>query len=178
MNPNDIDRVIDEAARSLSAGEPGAAFRATVIERMGARRWPFDSAYGKAMLLVPAAAAAIVIVAVWIAPDHRGASVIPPPPIASLRPDVALRAVPPVRKGHEDIAAVQRPNAPLRGLPDQTTHYVIDSTPLSELEPPPLTVPPIAMRRLGSGASIELDRLEGIAPLAIPRLDDSEGDHP
>jgi hypothetical protein len=174
MNGHDIERVIDEAARSLTAGEPGAAFRANVIDRVVSCRAP-RRARRPLGILLPASAVAIVIVALWIARDRRDAGVSAPPQTASFRPDVTLPQL-----------AVRRPNAAparSRDVPSPIAalkgpRYSINSAPLSELDPAPLTVPSIAMRRIDPGESIQLDRLQAIAPLAISRLDDSQGDRP
>ena len=171
MNGHDIERVIDEAARSLTAGEPGAAFRATVIDRLDTPH----RARRPLWILLPASAAAILIVTLWIARDRRDAGVSAPPQTASFRPDVTLPQL-----------AFRRPNAAparSRDVPSPIAalkgpRYSIDSAPISELDPAPLTVPRIAMRRIDPGESIQLDPLQAIAPLAISRLDDSQGDRP
>ncbi len=58
-----LDRVIEDVARSLTAGEPRPDFRARVLDRVtaaDARRWPAATAWG---FRAAAGAAAIAIVA-------------------------------------------------------------------------------------------------------------------
>src|SRR5262249_61277670 len=96
MDDNDLDRVIDDAARGMTAGEPGASFRARVIARIDERRAPWTRPF----VLVPIAAAALIALALFIARDRAShAPARPVPQEASRPPEPAGEAGPSLPAG-------------------------------------------------------------------------------
>src|SRR5262249_62010286 len=115
MDDNDLDRVIDDAARGMTAGEPGASFRARVIARIDERRAPWTRPF----VLVPIAAAALIALALFIARDrasHAPARPVPPeagrPPRAAREAGPSPTARPPAPAGPTQPPAGPPPPTP------------------------------------------------------------------
>jgi len=158
----DIDRAIDEVARQLTAGEPGGAFTARVMARIGRgesrRMWPT-----RLMAPIPIAAMIIVLVAFWSyrgyrSPDRLALRPAPAPsPLRRASPELTQTAS---ERRPEKLAL---PSGPGRARPMQPSE-------VGALAPPPLRVPSIALAPIDRGDSIRLEQLEPIAPIDLAPL--------
>jgi len=156
-----IDQAIDAAARAMTAGEPSAAFRATVMARLDERRAPLMR------WILSAAAVAAVLAIVLFIPRDRGTE---PPPLAS-RAILGVVSVP----GTEPPARVKdiREAAPAgtRGV-----RFTERQSEVAALAPPALDVASIALAAIAPGASIQIQELETIAPITIAPIGEPQGE--
>src|SRR5262245_42906040 len=153
-----IDRLIDDAARQMTAGEPGAAFRAQVMDRLNA---PRRSWWRSPWLLSPAAVAALVLIALAVVRRGPGApaerAMLPSRSIAAVAALVAQEPAPAVARAG-DTSAVSGPRQPARaGL----------ASAVAALAPPLLEVPSIALDRIAPAESIQVPELDTISPIAL-----------
>ena len=159
-----IDAVIDATARSLTAGEPSAALRVKVRERIDHRSgaWWLTPAWG--------AAAAVLVAAVVVWSFLPGATNRPVPAERTLTQSVPGRApIPDPRVQPVSVPAV----VPARQLraPVEISAAATDQT-AAELESPidPISIAPLSTRQIAVEASpvmpIEIDLLE-IQPLQV-----------
>lgn len=165
-----LDAVIDAAARSLTAGEPSAALRPSVRDRIGRR--------SNVGWLVPAAAIAVMAVMI-VGRALLGPPGGPDPSTGSgspraesrgnrVRPtDVRLPIDYPSRPAPELSAAPLQPDIE-RLVPPNPTHQVVavPELPLEELEPliPPLSIPPLETKL------IAVETSSGVMPIEIEPL--------
>jgi len=199
-----IDRAIDEAARGLTAGEPGAALTMRVLARIQRRpsRWRWQLAADPLNIAV---AVTIVIVAVWMRPwDRRPAATTPSAPtIAEAgRPPVApdaltsspARGIPTLldanaatrldaRKKSSSSQALSAPaGAPSASAGARSASAGApsqsDGSVVATLAPPPLDAPSIVLPSLEAGASIDVQALVSLEPIIVAPLDQPEGDQP
>jgi hypothetical protein len=179
-----IDAAIDETARQMIAGEPGADFRARVVARLdaGSRR----SVAGFAIrswrpALAGLAVAALIIIVLVVSRDRqlpasRVASApvsivrLPEPDATSmvrLKPDLTYENSAPVR----GFGGPRKPDATqVRLKPDAT----YDLEPLTTA---PLDLDSIAVAALTASDSIDIEPLPLASPIAVTPLDvENQGD--
>jgi hypothetical protein len=182
---DDIDRAIDEAANALTAGDPGAAFRARLMDRLTERRRP------RRMLpwtLSAAAIAAAIVAAVMVGRpagprEHAGDT---QPALLSSRslatgasagartPDATAGVRPPEAGAGAPITrtAGRRPEgATARGL-DST----IGAPAPDRLEVEPIETPSIALDRLDQPEALTMPELEPVEPIVIAPIGIPEGE--
>src|SRR5580765_3838089 len=135
-NDKQIDAAIDEAARQMTAGEPGAEFRARVMARIEVR-----SSHTPLWrpIAVGVAVAAIVLVAVLVGPK-------PDAPQVRLKPDATYEAKP-------EAPLVRLPPSPHGGFggprkPDPTYDAGNDRRDLESLDLPSIDLDSIAATAL------------------------------
>ena len=148
-----LDAVIDRAARSLTAAAPSTSLRTGVRDRIG-RRW-------NALWLVPAAAAAVVIVVAFVLGRFSSPSGVPavqPVP----HPPALVTAPASVPEAAPDVRAVPA----IATLPPMRRLVSAFELPPEELEPviPPLTIEPLETRLLS------VDTSSGVMPIEIEPL--------
>src|SRR4051794_5398372 len=196
--PDHIDHAIDDTARALSAGEPDAAFRARIVARLeeggrSHRAWWIGA---------PIAAAALIAIAlVFFSARERTSP-------GEVRPDVARGEAPAAPRTQTSTPAVDASTSPERAAeqtPRQTrlrtraanAASVKESTPrgegirerraaedaggpspVTQLAPPPLEVPSIAVAPIDGGPSLQLDQLAPIAPIAVAPLENETAREP
>jgi hypothetical protein len=186
---HDLDRAIDEVARALTAGEPGAAFRARVLARVaGGDR--FRRSWRAAWIAAPMAAAAAAIAIVAVLVSHSASDRRPRPFGANasdrrLRPSgpgASDRGPDPFGPGTQRAAvdreagpkapALQTSREPQVPNPDRISNPEsrIPSA-VAALAPPALSVDSIALAPIGSGDPLEVPQLAAPPPLNIPPLD-------
>ena len=139
------DERIDEAARQLTEGQPGAGFRTRVLARLDARprRWP------RAWLLAPAAAIAIAVLVV-VTPREEIA-------IKSENTEVGLKAD--TTSGSVGLKADTTSDSV--GLKADTT-----TAPTPVEYPPDVAVAPIELEPLAVPRTV-VDALAAPAPLVL-----------
>jgi len=170
---NDVDRAIDEIARELTAGEPGAAFRTRVLARIASgaraqRRWR------AAWMAAPLSAAALIAVAVattWYrSPSLRQAQGAPSASsgerLALQRPEEPRTANPEPRTQHREPGT--------RTLnPEPRTLNPVASA-VAALAPAPMSIDSIALAPIAAADSLKLQQLEPPPSLAVAPLDPGE----
>jgi hypothetical protein len=174
-----IDAAIDETARQMTAGEPGADFRARVMARLEVR--PSRTPLWRP-IAVGFAVAAMVLVAVLVRlppwpPGGFGAPRKPDAPQVLLKPDATYEAKP-------EAPLVRRPASPLgdvRGLSRaDATQVRLKPDATYDLEPlttAPLDLDSIAVTALAASDSIDIDLLPPAPSIAVTPLDvENEGD--
>jgi hypothetical protein len=176
-----IDAAIDETARQMTAGEPGADFRVRVMARIGvgsrlsvgafAIRWWRPALAGLSV-------AALIVIALVVSRDRKSPQRPPqsaPAPVVRLKPDPTYENT------------VRLPPSPLRGYdgprkPDPTYSVVAQgfSPAIADLEPlmtDPLELDSIAVGALAPDDSIHIEPLPLASPIAVTPLDvDNQGD--
>jgi hypothetical protein len=179
-----IDAAIDETARQMTAGEPGADFRARVVARLDAGSRVSVAGFAirswRPVLAILGVAALIVIVLAvsrdWQQPASEmasaPASIVRPEPAPTsnvrLKPDATYEPKP-------EPPLVRLPPSPLGGFggprkPDAT----YDLEPLSTA---PLDLDSIAVTALAASDSIDIEPLPLASPIAVTPLDvENEGD--
>ena len=197
-----LDPTIDDVARQMTEGAPGADFRARVLARIdeGAAAAAWWRGWLSARTLVPLAAAAVLLIVVIIRSGPRAIEVRLKPDATTDagattqlerdRPetgDVRLTKETTTATQHE--SAAQPPNrrqgpdgGRVRLTPDAThadvgrAADIADGSEVAALAPPrievaPLTATPLEPATIEPMESIEVAKLEPIAPVAVPPLD-------
>jgi hypothetical protein len=162
-----IDRAIDEVARQMTEGEPPGGFRVRVIARLGDRprqTWTIWT-------LAPVAAAALVIVAIFVTRGYER-RVAGPATLRESAPPVAI-ATPPAeslpRLGLSAPGTEVGPKAPALGRARQRGQVYAATTEIEALAPPRLEVAPLGVEALPT-ESIAVTQLDAIAPIAVEPL--------
>lgn len=175
MLDDQLDLVIDEVAREMTAGEPRGDLRARVMARVetdgrhGARRLQ-PSLWHAAF-----AAAALALIAV-VTYRETQSPVRLKPPVEQLRATVRSSERPDTQPAtsiptsRDPVAPAVRPASTSRA----SKRVAIPPSPLDALAPAPLAVAPITTSDLDT-PSIDLTPLDTIPPMAIAPLGD-EGD--
>jgi hypothetical protein len=161
-----IDAAIDESARQMTAGEPGADFRTRVMARIEVHssRTPLWRP-----IAVGVAVAAIVLVAVLVGPK-------PDAPPVRLKPDATYEVKP------EPPPLVRLPPSPHGGFggprkPDPTYDAGDDLRDVESLDLPSIDLDSIAVTTLAASDSIHIDPLPPALSIAVTPLDvENEGD--
>jgi hypothetical protein len=169
-----IDAAIDEAARELTAGDPGPEFRVRVMERI--ERAP-KVLLPRRLVAVGVAIAAIVAIAVMVR--------LTPQPMNGNRPEATE-----VRQKPDSTEVRLKPDSPYESRPPAPKSafggprkppsvYVRSDIP-SEIEPlatPPLDLESIAVPALDADASLRIDPLPSAPSIAVAPLGaEPEGD--
>jgi len=181
-----IDAAIDEAARQMTAGEPGADFRARLMARIdaGSRRsvagLVFRS-WRSALAGLAVAALIVMVLAVsrdWQQPASRVASapasiVRLPEPGPTAKPEPPLVRLPP--SPHGGFGGPRKPDATYERRTLERTNG--DAQDLESLDLPSIDLGSIAVTALATGDSIGIDPLPPVPSIAVPPLDvEHEGD--
>lgn len=177
---NDFDRVIDEIARELTAGEPGAAFRRRVLARIASgararRRWR------AAWMAAPLAAAALIAVAVaatlYRSPALQQAQGTPSASsgerLALQRPEEPRTANPEPRTTNSEPGTQHRAPGTRTLNPEPRTLNPVASA-VAALAPTPVSIDSIALAPIAAADSLELQQLEPPPSLAVAPLDPGE----
>jgi len=162
MLDNELDRAIDEATRAMTAGEPGSDLRARVLARIDTPRRAWN-------IWIPAFAAAAMIVALVVAISVRSVRLQPEPPstpTVALKPDVTYTP----HTSTPQVATTDTPGPKTRPPSPPSI-----APPAFEDETPSIDIPRIAVDALAPDASLDLQPLDTIAPIAITPID-AEGD--
>ena len=173
MFDREIDRTIDDVARELTAGETASDFRARVLARTEARReYPLLTWHPR---MIAAAAVALIVVvvagamAVMLLRTRITETTTTQATTSTATTTMAASSAP------RDVPApVTRAHRPPRAI-DITPSDVV------ALAPPPLGVESIVLGELDPPPSIEIERLETIASIAIVPLGEDgqkQGDRP
>jgi hypothetical protein len=191
MSDERLDRLIDEVAKQMTAGQPSSDFRARVIasfDRHPRRAW------WTSWIAVPLGAMAVTMIALAVARPFmgrdRGAE---SPALGPSRQAVKSETAPPAPT--PDTTTVGLPPSPPGGFggtgkPDTTyegprgTQFTAAgrrqdpsrnaAAEIAALAPPPLEVPPLGVEAIGVAAlptdSIAVTQLDAIAPIGIAPL--------
>jgi hypothetical protein len=175
MLDREIDRTIDEVAREMTAGEPAGDFRARVLARTEARRqyplrtWQQRMSAAAAVALIVAVVAGVMAV-MLLRGQKTGDQARSPERTAPQEAPSAPR----IDGGPERAAQQQKAASPQRAPRHQADTPRRDvATQMDEvaaLAPPRLDVESIALGELDPPPSIEIERLETIASIAIAPL--------
>jgi hypothetical protein len=169
-----IDRAIDEVARQMTAGSPGADLKARVLARIGEPRPVWRSPW----ILAPIATAAVVLLIVLAWPHQgpddaeRATAAVTPPSRAAQRPPVAPA---PAQTAQSNSATAETARTP-RAVPTAVRHrpvrYPATAAPstIDALAPPPLEVASIQLSALPDADSIHIDPLEAITSIELAPL--------
>ena len=153
----EVDRLIDDAARAMTAGDARADLAARVLSRLEAPRRPSPWA-----ILVPLAAAAAILIVVFVSRRPRvAAPERAPAPVARSSAPAAVEpagpAAPVVARIHEAAPARPAARRVIRSEP-------IRPGPIDALAPPQLDVASVAV------SPVLVAPLEDEAPLDIREL--------
>jgi hypothetical protein len=163
--PDQIDALIDDAARQLVAGQPSSSLRRAVRDRIGSRRLPWVFAP------VFAAAGALVIAAILVGPMLSG----PPDVERALRGPTVARIVRPERfERSERIERIERIERSERIERIERSERLERSADLSfeDDEPliPPITIEPLTAIEPLTSVQIAVDTSSGVMPIEIAPL--------
>jgi hypothetical protein len=172
-----LDEAVDLAARGLTSGDPGAAFRARVLARLAERR---PRRMRRAMFALAAVgAAAIAGVLVWPAGAGRhggpparatATATVPVPPRIAAEKVSAAPSREPAASSAPAPGGVRVARAAGAPLPARAPASAIDALRPDPLVPDSIAVAPLTIEAIEPIGSIELSTLTvpsiGIAPLA------------
>src|SRR6266508_3409488 len=156
-----LDRIIDEVAHQMTAGDPAGDLRARVLAQIATKPESRTPNHVGLWVLAPLAAAALVLVAVFVA---RGPQPHTDPKTAALReasPSVAP-VVQPADSPH--------PPSPQNGFGVTVARRVVTGMPratasdVAALAPPPLVAPSIGIDTLTT-ESLTIEDMQAIAPM-------------
>ncbi len=176
-----VDAAIDEAARQMTAGEPGADFRGRVMARIE-NRPRVTPLWRPVFAGLTVAALILLAVMVRLKPDRYAYR--PGPGPAPTR----IVQVPPSPLGGTSEQTVRLPPSPILGYggprkPDTTyemTPYEMALRAHSELDAvalPSIDLESIAVAALPAAESIHVEPLDAAAPIAVAPLNtENEGD--
>ena len=171
MDDSAIDRAIDETARAMTAGEPGGAFRAQVMERLEER-----PAVRRPMGIVwSTVAAAAIALAVLVGRGRP--SLAPVAPSQAARVDLSARPLPMVTALPARAAAAVRFQSGPGNLEEaqQSVRPAGDSD-LAALAPSRLDVPSLVLTVMPPGDSIQVQELETIQPIMVTPIGEPQGE--
>jgi|SRR5580765_4416445 len=172
---DDVDTLIDGVAREMTGVAPRSDFAARVAARVaGADTFAVlggrPSTLPFLWRLAPAAAAAVLLLAVFVVretrgPARRGADVGPTAPVAPLRLEPARPAM--LLPSTPDATTVNGRTATDKIAPSRMAPA---AAPLPDPDLPPLIVPPMAVDRIDVSPLARGDTIE-ISAIAIERID-------
>jgi hypothetical protein len=192
MSDERLDRLIDEVAKQMTAGQPSSDFRARVVASLDRHPRP---AWWTSWIAVPLGAMAVAMIALAVARpfmgrDRGAEGPAPGPSRQAAKTETAPAAPTP------NTTTVRLPPSPPGGLgetgkPDTTNVGSQQGTrvatagrrqdpsrsaaaEVAALAPPPLEVPPLGVEAIGVAAlptdSIAVTQLDAIAPIGIAPL--------
>jgi hypothetical protein len=175
MSDERLDRLIDDVAKQLTAGQPSSDFRARVIARLDPQpRFAWRPLWIVAPLGTLAVAVLVVLVARPFQGRDRGAeSPAPRQSSQAAKTETAPAAPTP------DGTTVRLPPSPPRGFhgtgrPDTRSNLSSGEAAVAALAPPPLEPPSIGVQALGVDRlhteSIAITELDAITPIAVAPL--------
>jgi hypothetical protein len=174
---DDVDTLIDGVAREMTGVAPRSDFAARVAARVAgadtfAVRGGRPSTLPFLWRLAPAAAAAVLLLAVFIVretrgPARRGADVGPAAPVAPLRLEPARPAI--LLPSTPDATTVNGRTATDKIAPSRIMRAPA-AAPLPDPGLPPLIVAPMAVDRIDVSPLARGDTIE-ISAIAIERID-------
>ena len=205
MQGNDVDRAIDEAAREMTAGEPGPAFTTRVLARMQHQPSSWNWRWVMAPVSV-AAATAVIVVALRTRPaDIRPAAAdqnpsrstalspsggAPSPSAGALSASggaLSPSGGAPSPQAEHHQRQVKHHRRQVEHYRRQAAHYQPSSRTLAPrtpssvvatLAPPPLDLPSMTLQELGAGAPLDVPAIAPLAPMTVASLNQPEGDQP
>jgi hypothetical protein len=184
-DPDRIEAAIDDVARRMTEGAPGAGFKARVFARIGAAHAPLRASW----LLAPLAVTAVVLIAVMAyrgrSVDHGGTSSTAAGVVSGTADTVrsageraterqgGIVATPPERAAR-DGAALARSRGPGH-LARSVAPSPAPNSEVTGLAPPALQIGSIDVDRIAQPDPISIDRLE-TSSIALAPI--GEGDRP
>jgi len=177
MSDERLDRLIDDVAKQLTAGQPSSDFRARVIARLDR---PPRRAWWTSWIAVPLGAMAVTMIALAVARPFKGDRGVGPAPRQSSRA-AKTETVPAAPT--PDGTTVRPPPSPPRGFrgtgrPDTRSNLSSGEAAVAALAPPPLEPPSIGVQALGVDRllteSIAITELDAITPIAVEPLPTDE----
>lgn len=167
LKHDELDTLIDDVARRMIAGEPGAEFTSSVLARLDERR----SIWRSPWLLSPIAAAAVVLIAVFV---WRGG----PPREVRLKPDATSHvAEGPALQAERTSTTAPQPSA-VRLTPDTTGRWVVQGRDPIPSDIDALTVASIAVEQLEPVPLSPMDSIDAnpltITAITLPPLDSGD----
>ena len=180
MSDERLDRLIDDVARQMTAGQPSSDFRARVIASLDR---PPRRAWWTSWIAVPLGAMAVAMIALAVArpfKGDRGASPAPRQSSQAAKTETVPTAPTP------DGTTVRLPPSPPRGFggtgrPGTRSNLSSGEAAVAALAPPPLEPPSIGVRALGVDRlhteSIAITELDAITPIAVEPLT-TDGERP
>ena len=196
-----IDQAIDEAARGLTAGEPGPGFTMRVMTRVHHR----PAVWNRRVVMAPLGIAAVIAIASGVLvirmsnippADAPSASSAIADAISQQRPAFAADAL----RGDEESKRRLAPSPSTDSSLQPALSRSLSAPPRSRgalsapagalsasagapsfvasLAPPPIDVPSIVLPSLDAGDSLDVPALVPLAPIVLAPLDQPEGDQP
>jgi len=174
MSDERLDRLIDDVAKQLTAGQPSSDFRARVIARLD--RSP-RLAWWASWMAVPLGAMAVAMIALAVARPFMGRETAPAAPT----PDTTTVRLPPsppsggfgeTRKPDTTYGSQQGTRVATAGRRQDPSTGAAAA--VAALAPPQLDVPPLGVEAIGIEAlpsgSIAVPQLDAITPIAVEPL--------
>jgi hypothetical protein len=174
MSDERLDRLIDDVAKQLTAGQPSSDFRARVIARLD--RSP-RRAWWASWMAVPLGAMAVAMIALAVARPFMGRETAPAAPT----PDTTTVRLPPsppsggfgeTRKPDTTYGSQQGTRVATAGRRQDPSTGAAAA--VAALAPPQLDVPPLGVEAIGIEAlpsgSIAVPQLDAITPIAVEPL--------
>ena len=177
MQGNDIDRAIDEAARGMTAGEPGPAFTTRVLARMQHQPSSWNWRWVMAPVSV-AAATAVIVVALRTRPADIRPAAADQNPSRSTALSPSGGAPSPSAKAPSPSAGALSPSAGALSPSNFDPRTSAPPSFVATLAPPPLDLPSMTLQELGAGAPLDVPAMAPLAPMTVASLDQPEGDQP
>ena len=194
MSDERLERLIDDMARQMTAGQPSSDFRARVIASLDR---PPRRAWWTSWIAVPLGAMAVTMIALAVARPFKGGRGASPAPRQSSQaaktetapaapiPDTTTVRLPPSPPGvfgetRKPDTTYERSQRETRGAAaDRHQAPSSGAAEVATLAPPPLVVPPLGVEAIGLDAlptgSIAVPQLDAIAPIEIVPLPADDG---
>jgi hypothetical protein len=179
MSDERLDRLIDEVAKQLTAGQPSSDFRARVIASLD--RHP-RRAWWTSWIAVPLGAMAVTMIALAVARPFMGRDRGAESPALGPSRQAVKSETAPAAPTPDTTNVRLKPDTTYEG-PQQGTRVAAaggrqdrsgGAAEVAALAPPPLEVPPLGVEAIGVAAlptdSIAVTQLDAIAPIGIAPL--------
>jgi len=174
MSDEQLDRLIDDVAREMTAGQPSSDFRARVIASLDRRPrrawWTF-------WIVAPLGTLAVAVLLMMVARPFQGRDRGAESP--ALRPSSEATKATTAPMTQPDSRAVRLPPSPPRGFgetgkPGTRSNLSSDEAAVAGLAPPRLDLAPLTVDAIRVDAlttdSIAVTQLDTITPIAVDPL--------
>jgi len=174
MSNERLDRLIDEVAKQLTAGQPSSDFRARVIASLDRRP---GRVWRPIWIVAPLGTLAVAVLVVLVARPFQGRDRGAESPALQRTGQTVTAEKPPITPKAE-TPTVRRPPSPPGGFGETAGRRQDPSgraaAEVAALAPPPLEVPPLGVEAIGVAAlatdSIAVTQLDAITPIAVEPL--------
>jgi hypothetical protein len=168
MRNNEIDNQIDEAARRLTAGEPGGDVRARVLARIATS--PAEAGHhvlSRKWIAVPLALAAALVIAVWSTRSaHEIQQVHEVQPVQQVQQVQTAHDVPQVAEVQH--TSTERPVNLVNSM-NQVNPIEVEQSPFA---PAPLDIAPLTLDEIPPVPAIVVEELT-VSPIEVRAIDET-----